>query len=43
MQARGSSNAKDLPINNIAKYLEPIAGVLEYVLTNGGSEVLPQI
>ena len=43
MQARSSSNAKDLPINNIAKYLEPIAGVLEYVLTNGGSEVLPQI
>lgn len=34
---------KDLPIYNINKYLEPIAGVLEYVLTSGGTEVLNQI
>lgn len=34
------TNAK---IHNIAKYLEPIAGVLEGVLTSGGNEVLDQI
>ena len=29
--------------NNINKYLEPIAAVLEYVLTSGGDEIIEQI
>ena len=28
---------------NINKYLEPIAAVLEYVLTSGGDEIIEQI
>ena len=38
-----SSVSRDLPIYHIDKYLEPIAGVLEYVLTSGGDEILAQI
>jgi len=42
MQARskGALAGRDLPIYHINKYLEPIAGVLEYVLTSGGDEIL---
>ena len=36
-------SSKSFPFLDINKYLEPIAGVLEYVLTSGGTEVLSQI
>ena len=38
-----STAGRDMPFYNINKYLEPIAGVLEYVLTSGGEEILAQI
>ena len=42
MQVRSKNGlgGRDLPIYHINKYLEPIAGVLEYVLTSGGDEIL---
>lgn len=38
-----SVGGRHLPVYDINKYLQPIAGVLEYVLTSGGDEILEQI
>ena len=37
------ASSESNPVYQINKYLEPVAGVLEYVLTSEGADVLTQV